>query len=165
MGDSVRKWGRRAVLVERDPKGGRHRRRPERGGALVEAALVLPLLLMLALGAVDFGFMINRDTLINNAAREGAREGMFGGDAAAIEARVRDVAAVLEQSDLTVTVTCEQPDGSACPGVDYDTERQAGGAVIVTVDYDYHFITPLVGLIGVGPTEQLSGDSKMRIEA
>lgn len=136
----------------------------QRGTALIEAAMVLPLILMLVLGVVDYGFMINRDTLINNAAREGAREAAFGGDAAAIEARVRDVAWNLDQTDLTVTVTCTKADGSACPGVSYDSEWEPGGSVIVTVQYTYHLITPLTGLLGIGPDEQLQSDITMRIE-
>jgi Flp pilus assembly protein TadG len=47
----------------------------ERGTAAVEFALVLPLLLMLVLGAIDWGwyFFIREVTI--NAAREGARVG------------------------------------------------------------------------------------------
>ncbi len=135
----------------------------ERGSALIEAAIVLPIIVMLVFGVVDFGFMINRSTLISNAAREGAREGTFGGDAAAIEARVREAASTLDQADLTVTVTCTKEDGSACPGVSYDAEWEAGGSVIVTVAYTYNFITPIVGSLGIGST-QLTSDITMRIE-
>lgn len=136
----------------------------ERGAALVEMALVLPLLLMLALGVVDFGLMINQTTLISNAAREGAREAAFGSDEDAIEARVRETASLLNQSDLTVSVTCAGADGTACAGVDYDTEWESGGAVIVSVEYTYHMITPLVGLLGIGPDEQLASEITMKIE-
>ncbi|MFZ0015427.1 MAG: TadE/TadG family type IV pilus assembly protein [Acidimicrobiia bacterium] len=39
----------------------------ERGATLVEVAFVLPLILVLVLGVVDYGFMINRGSLVNNA--------------------------------------------------------------------------------------------------
>ena len=45
----------------------------ERGAELVEFALVLPLLLLLVLGIVDFGFLFQRFEVVTNAAREGAR--------------------------------------------------------------------------------------------
>ena len=45
--------------------------RGERGAELIEFALVLPLLLLLVLGIVDFGFMFQRLEVVTNAAREG----------------------------------------------------------------------------------------------
>ena len=41
----------------------------------MEFALVLPLLLTLVLGAIDFGWYFFIDQLVTNAAREGARAG------------------------------------------------------------------------------------------
>ena len=43
----------------------------ERGSELVEFALVFPLLLMVVLAIVDFGFMFQRYEVVTNAAREG----------------------------------------------------------------------------------------------
>jgi len=43
-----------------------------RGQALVEFALVLPLLLLLVLGAMDLGRVITTKMVMTNAAREGA---------------------------------------------------------------------------------------------
>lgn len=136
----------------------------ERGAALVEAAMVIPILVLLILGVVDFGLMVNRGTLINNAAREGAREAIFGSPENDIETRVRDAASSLDQSDITVTVTCAAPDGTPCPGVSYDDEWAPGDSVIVTVDYEYHYITPITSLLGLGSTQDLTADVEMRIE-
>ena len=49
------------------PTGGR-----QKGQALVELALTLPLILLLVLGAMDFGRMFTTKLVLNNAAREGA---------------------------------------------------------------------------------------------
>jgi Flp pilus assembly protein TadG len=46
-----------------------------RGAQLLEVALVLPLLLLLAVGILDFGTAYNLRQILNNAAREGARVG------------------------------------------------------------------------------------------
>lgn len=51
----------------------RRLRRDERGQALVEFALVLPILLLLVLGIIDFGRAWNLHQTITDAAREGAR--------------------------------------------------------------------------------------------
>ncbi len=49
--------------------------RCERGAALLEFAMVLPLLLTLLLGLVSSGTALNRSNSLNNAARESARFG------------------------------------------------------------------------------------------
>ncbi len=43
------------------------------GQAIVEMALVLPVLLLLLLGVVEFGLAFNAKQAVTNAAREGAR--------------------------------------------------------------------------------------------
>jgi Flp pilus assembly protein TadG len=48
-------------------------RSADRGAAAVELALVLPVLLTLVLGIVDFGFAFNAKIAVTQAAREGAR--------------------------------------------------------------------------------------------
>ncbi len=46
---------------------------PRRGLAAVEAALVLPLLILVTFGAVDLAQYINLSQMLSNASREGAR--------------------------------------------------------------------------------------------
>ena len=50
-------------------------RRTERGAAIVEFALILPLLSMMALGMLSGGIALDRKQDITNAAREAARFG------------------------------------------------------------------------------------------
>lgn len=45
----------------------------EKGQAMVELALVLPILLLLICGIIDFGWIFGNQLLANNAAREAAR--------------------------------------------------------------------------------------------
>ncbi len=45
----------------------------QEGAAAVEFAIILPILLVLTLGALDMGHMYYMDHLITNASREGAR--------------------------------------------------------------------------------------------
>jgi Flp pilus assembly protein TadG len=45
----------------------------DRGATAVEFALLLPLLLLIVLGIVDFGRMLNAQVTLTQAAREGAR--------------------------------------------------------------------------------------------
>jgi Flp pilus assembly protein TadG len=53
----------------------RHRTRDDRGAALVEFALIFPLLAMFLFGIFSGGIVLNRRMAISQAAREGARYG------------------------------------------------------------------------------------------
>ena len=110
------------------PKG-----RTDRGAAAVEFALVLPLLVMLIFGIVDFGRMLNAKITLTEAAREGARAASLIGRDAGV-ARAREAA---EGYDI------DKPDVRGCPrspGPDDDA--------IVTVSYNFEFITPIGLLMG-----------------
>ena len=64
--------------------------RTERGTALVEAAIIIPILLLIAAGIFEFGRAFQTWQVLTNAAREGARMSVLPqGDASAIEAGVR----------------------------------------------------------------------------
>ena len=54
----------------------------ERGAAAVEFAIILPVLVMLVFGIVEFGFVFNRWLSMTHAAREGVRVYSLTGDAA-----------------------------------------------------------------------------------
>lgn len=66
---------RRPIVRPRSWPQARIRPDRGRGQSLVEFALVVPLLLLLLLGIVQFGFIFNSYVTLTNAAREGAREG------------------------------------------------------------------------------------------
>jgi Flp pilus assembly protein TadG len=62
----------------------RERKRAHRrleGAAALEFALVLPLLVILLFGIIDFGYLMFVVSTMNNAAREGARRGAVDGNA------------------------------------------------------------------------------------
>ncbi|MFD3443664.1 TadE/TadG family type IV pilus assembly protein [Microbacteriaceae bacterium 4G12] len=59
------------------------RMRSERGAVAVEFALVLPLLVAMLLGIMEFGLMYNGQVSVTNAARETARTMVVTNDPAA----------------------------------------------------------------------------------
>ena len=61
-------------------RGRLRRRRSDRGATLVEFALVLPLLALLAFGTVEFGLAWRDSMTVSNALRSGARVGSNSGD-------------------------------------------------------------------------------------
>jgi hypothetical protein len=52
----------------------------ERGATIVEAAIVMPMILLLAIGLSEVGFAVIDWLAVSNASREGARVGAAAGD-------------------------------------------------------------------------------------
>ena len=140
----------------------RARRRGERGSAAVEFALVMPILFMLVFGIIDFGFAINRHSVINNATRDAAREASLGGTEAEIKTvATQGLAGLVPDS---VTVTCTTKAGGSCTGANYDAQRTASTSYygVVTVKYTHQMLTPIS--IFFGSSIKLDRTAKMRIE-
>jgi Flp pilus assembly protein TadG len=87
--------------------------RCRKGQALVEFALVLPLLLLLILGIVEFGRAWNAKQILTDAAREGARLSVIGNsnitDTSQVNTRIRQIVALAGLDSTTLTIT--YPDG------------------------------------------------------
>ena len=64
----------------------------EQGAAAVEMALILPVLLIVVFGIIDFGSLFNAQISLTQAAREGVRLGAIGEATSveAMEARMQD---------------------------------------------------------------------------
>lgn len=67
----------------------------ERGAAAVEFALVLPLLIVLVMGIIDFGRVYSAQQTLTNAAREGARAMALGQSDAAARTAARNASLAL----------------------------------------------------------------------
>jgi len=52
----------------------------EQGAAAVEMALILPVLLIVVFGIIEFGFVFNAQISLTQAVREGVRVGAIGDD-------------------------------------------------------------------------------------
>lgn len=121
----------------------------ERGAELIEFALILPLLLLIMLGIVDFGFMFQRYEVLTNAAREGARIAVLPGYTTA-DVRAR-VCAYVETGGLPVTGGCPVPSNPAIAVTNVPIAMPAGPAlegksVTVTFTHSYMFVGPIAGL-------------------
>jgi hypothetical protein len=71
-----------------------------RGTTMVEMALVLPLLLLLLFGILEFGWLIKEYLGLNQAAREGVRAAAVGAMTGNIQARVQAQAGTLDTTQL-----------------------------------------------------------------
>jgi Flp pilus assembly protein TadG len=141
----------------------KERREGERGSELIEFALVLPILLLIIAGIVDFGFLFQRYEVVTNAAREGARIAVlpsgYNTDTN-VQSRVQQY---LTASGLNNTPTVTRTDGSITlpSGLIVNT-------VSVQVDYPsaFSFIGPMAAMVGGSGwnTITLRASSTMRSE-
>ena len=121
--------------------------RAQRGQAMIETALTLPLLLLLSVSVFEFGRAFQYWQILTNAAREGARVAVLPGtDSDAVTERV---AAYIEGGQLVNA-------GSATVTVVSDDEISIGAstasASTVTVSYPFEFIVlqPVMQLVTPG---------------
>ena len=106
----------------------------EKGTALVEAAIVIPLLIILLVGLVEMGMLVNAKILANEAARSAAREYMRTEDAAAAREKAEylvdlEAFTLSRSSNLVTTETAIRFD-ALLPGVWELFDRNNHGMVI-----------------------------------
>lgn len=121
-----------------------NRLRSQRGVSLIEAALTIPLLLLIAVGIFEFGRAYQHWQVLTNAAREAARYSVTPG---ANVARAQEVAGIyLAGGGL-------QNCGAACVVVNRNVALPTGTATSVTINYPFQFIVlqPVANLITAGP--------------
>lgn len=130
--------------------------RSDSGAEFVEAALALPLLLLVVLGIMDFGMMFQQYMVITNAAREGARvavlPGYTGTDA---QARAQQY------------ITSAFLSGGGTPTIPAPTTANVviGGNCITTVSMSVTYPHQFLFISGWGfPPKTLTGRSVMRLE-
>lgn len=122
------------------------------GQAMVEMALILPILLMLCVGIMEFGRIMGSSMVINNLARDGARYGVVGHTNTEIRNKISSEHAWLDETQMRVTIT--PADGS----------RIAGNTLVVDVDYTVPLMTTFFANIVNLDTVSLSASCSMRIE-
>lgn len=131
--------------------------RGDGGAAAVEFALLLPFLLLLLFGIIEFGRAYNMQISLTHGAREGVRVLALGGTAADATNRTTDAA--FPVTGVTVTT-------AGCPATVTATTPPAE----VTATRDYDFITPIAAISslpmlgggGAFATLTLTGHGEMR---
>ena len=123
--------------------------RSEKGAALIEAAITVPIILLIAVGIFEFGRAYQTWQVLTNAAREGARLAVISGTTDAdVTARVRNyMSAGQLPNSGTAAITVQR--GIALTGADTASSIQ--------IDYPFSFmvLNPVVRLIA--PSDNRTG--------
>lgn len=118
---------------------------------MVEFALIIPVLLLIVIGIIEFGFMFGGYLSLTNASREAVRFVSLGGTDAAAITRAKEVAINLAPERMIVTIS---PSNAL---------RNRGDSVSVNITYDYEFLTPFMNRL-LGNTVSLKSKATMRVE-
>jgi Flp pilus assembly protein TadG len=157
------------------------RARGQRGAVAVEFALIMPMLCLLVFGIIEFGYMLNRDMMIGNTSRDGARAASLGDPYAEICASIKSElsgsgipvpnpavptnCADSAASPTKILISCTKPDGTACNATPstYDALAVSGSTTIVKVTYRHSLITPVISSV-LGDAVTLEQSTQMRVE-
>jgi Flp pilus assembly protein TadG len=137
----------------------------ERGQALVEFTMVLPILLILLFALVDFGRAFYTWLLVTNAAREGARIAAVQADMNAVQDRIYSSFCESYPSDCSLDPDKLTWTNQATANI----QGTRGDPVAIDLEYDFEFATPMGAILQLiggddlgSPT--ITAHSSMRLE-
>lgn len=150
----------------------RHAHHGEDAQGMLEMALVLPILLLLICGIIDFGFIFTSKVAVANAARNGARfatthplawSNASSAPLNTIEGIIQSTGgtASIPNDDSHIMITYLNADGTTCghysaasgsftPSGQQGVCAKPGNQIQVQVTYQYNLITPLARQLGGG---------------
>ena len=137
--------------------------RGEEGTALVEFALIMPILALVLFAMLDFGKAFNYWIDETHLANEGARWAVVNRNpgGGSLQQYIRQQATTAELRNGG-TASIPNP-AQVCISFPNGTSN-VGDPVLVTVSATYHWLPILGGRIGIAQTT-ISGSSDMRLEA
>lgn len=121
----------------------------EKGQSMVEFALVLPVLILLLFGIIDFGRVFHAYLTIDHASREAARSASVGEDDATVLTVAVSNASSINLSPGQVSIS---PGGT----------KNSGSEVNITITHHVNFLTPVISNL-TGPID-LTSSTVMRVE-
>jgi Flp pilus assembly protein TadG len=114
----------------------------EKGASAVEFALVLPVLMLVLFGIIEFGFILYDKAVITNASREAARKGIaFNVDSngATVAVPTADIVSTVAGYTGAYLVSLGSTPPAPATTLSGDCSVQ-GSALTVTVTYPYTFL-------------------------
>ena len=125
----------------------------ERGAALVESAIILPVFLTLVGGVYEFGFFLYQEQLVTSGVRDATRYLTLTADptnsANQIDAKNLAVTGSIDGGATRVSGWCEADVTVAIDSVDNSTGTYSGGPTIQIVTVSTSFLDPTLGFLSL----------------
>ena len=140
-------------------------RKRTRGAAVVEAAIVLPVVVLLTFGIIELGWYVNNLHILHNAARQGARAAVHWENSnAEVELAVitsLNNAVDVAPNAITVRISKLNDLGDEEYQVQNLNENEEGEAIRVTATVAYAAMGPISNMLGLA-SESLTSSATMQ---
>lgn len=123
----------------------------KQGQSLVELAVILPLLLLLVMGTIEFGRLFGSYLIMENLSRSAARYGVVGHTDQEIRDLIADQNPFLRSDRLVISISPSE------------TLRNPGDPLTVSLEYTLDLMTPFMSDILPNPFP-LSASCTMMVE-
>lgn len=123
----------------------------KQGQSLVELAVILPLLLLLVMGTIEFGRLFGSYLVMENLSRSAARYGVVGHTDQEIRDLIADQNPFLRSDRLVISISPSE------------TLRNPGDPLTVSLEYTLDLMTPFMSDILPNPFP-LSASCTMMVE-
>ncbi len=134
-------------------------RKNRKGAAAVEFALVLPVLVLLLLGIIEFSIALYDKSVVTNASREGARAGIVFRDPPVTDGEITGVVTGYCQNRMITFGSAAQVTTTVLrEGI------ATGDDLTVRVQYQYQFLAIPKFVTSLAGGVQLGGQTIMRME-
>jgi Flp pilus assembly protein TadG len=143
----------------------RKRRKNDHGAAALEFALVLPILIVVVFGIIDYGVVFAQNLALSNAARQAARFGAVEGRTCSqiiseATGTISGEMIAYKSSNLTTPAVTR---GGACTGATKPCTGSSGDSVKVTINYQADFLLPMP-IPGFPSSKNLVGKGEFKCE-
>ena len=133
--------------------------RRENGQSMLEFALILPIILIIIGGIIDFGWLFYNQSELNDAARVGTRFATVNCGSRTLTERTTaiqnkvNLIAPASVKPIAFTITYSNVNSPLL------------GDVTVTLKSNIKILTPVMGVFTKGQTKQLTGSVTMKVES
>lgn len=114
-------------------------KRNDKGQSLVEFAILLPVLILILCGILDFGWIFGNKLLVTYSCREGARYGAVNAASSSFSSSVT--------SKVMTSLPSYAQDGVTVNAYLTNNSNPRQGDVVVDVQYTFVLLTPLASTI------------------
>lgn len=133
----------------------------ENGASAVEFAIILPLLLVLLFGIIEFGIIIYDKAVLTNASREAARAGIVSQSPRATE---EDIIGIAENYCANYLITFGSLPAPPYVTVTFPPSLTFGNDLKVSTTYSYDFLLVPNFILGLPQTLTLQAVTVMKYE-
>ena len=134
----------------------------QKGAALVEFAFILPLLMVITFGIIEFGVLMYNQQIITNASREGARAGIVASATRLPDTGVNSIESVVQTYCADYLVTFGAKNSPTVTAT--HPAQKFGDPLTVQVKYTYSFLVIPNFIPAINKIKNMQATTVMRYE-